>query len=170
MNKPLKNRLSNFVAKYNFQISDECWSLIQEGQRHEIEDGLFSVFNTYGTVGYSETGTSPSEYLPSIINEILQLLEVKDWELLELDSCDEWMTAQVELIHSSDQRYQFTIQEVDDSDWVPSDIFNKMQIFSRAKCNKSFVTFFSDDPYRMLTLPHEAALEIESIIDECSEP
>ncbi len=170
MSKTLEVRLHNFAEKYQFDIQYKCWSLIQEGQRHEIEDSLFSLFNGYGQTGYVETGTEPSEYLPDIISTILHLLGAIDWQLKAINSSDEWVTVQVDLVHSSGELYQFIVEEVDASDWISPDIFFKMQDFSKARLDKTLMIFFSDDPYRMLALPHKAAIELGAIIDECSEP
>jgi hypothetical protein len=169
MNHSLKNALAQFANKYQFAIDDKHWSYLQEGQRHEIEEGLFSVFDSYGTVAYAETGATPCEYLPDLIDTILNLLD-ENWQVEDVDSGDEWQTALVELVSSANDEYQFVIDDVNDSDWVPADLFIKLRAFSKAKCNKTFMTFFSDDPYLILALPHQAADELESIIEQFSEP
>jgi hypothetical protein len=170
MNKTLEIKLRDFATKYKFKIKNENWQGIQEGQRHEIEEGLVSLFEGHGKTAYAETGTEPCEYLPGLVKSILQLLGITEWLLEEVGSEDEWETAKVTLNHSSGERYQFIVAGVDGSDWVPSDLFIKMQNFSKAKCEKTLMTFFSDDPYLMLALPHEAAIELGTIIDEYAEP
>lgn len=170
MKKSLREELVDFTRCHGFTIDDEHWNYLQEGQRHEIHDGLFSVFEGFGAVAYAEAGTGPYEYLPDLIKTMLYLLDIKGWVLDDVDSEDQWQTAQVELIHSSGEIYQFVIDEVEDSDWVPMDIFKKMEEFAKEKCDKTIVIFFSDDPYRMLALPFDAAEELEAIILRHAEP
>lgn len=125
MIKTLEIKLRHFATKYQFRIKNESWQYIQEGQRHEIEEGLISLFEDHGEIAYAETGTEPCEYLPDLVNSILHLLGTTEWHLEDVDSEDEWETSKVKLIHSSGERYQFIVSGVDGSDWVPSDLFIK---------------------------------------------
>lgn len=164
MSSDLISSLENFFKQYNFNIDREGAEIHEDMAPYELEEALFYLFNKHGVVGYAETGTTPCIYLPSIIETILQLLAVSDWKLSSVDSDDEWQTADVSLQHDSGKTYSFTVLDIDNSDWVPGDIFVKMQCFSEKYCANTFRVFFSDDPYRLVAMPNEAAAELEEII------
>jgi hypothetical protein len=166
----LENTLREWVKQYELTVNADAFEGIYAGQSHEIEDSLFSLFCEHGSMQYAEMGTSPSEYLPSLISDYLGLLSAETWKLSGVTSNDRWETAQVELSHINGDKFQFNLDEVNDSDWVPADLAPKMQKFSAEKADQTLMTFYSDDPYVIVALQHEAAKELEVIIDEYAEP
>jgi len=166
----LEAALREFTQKHAISIPEQQWEFIQEGQQHEIEDGLYQIFEGYGIEGMGETGTSAEEYMPSIILGSLELLDCHEWALQELSSDNAWMTANVVLAHENGTEHQFTIDDVNDSDWVAFDVFTKLNRFAKQYSENALVTFCSDDPFRVISLPHAIAAELKTIIDEFAEP
>lgn len=166
----LENALRKWAKQYELAVNEDAFEGFYIGQQHEIEDGLFSLFCEHGSMQYAEMGTSPSEYLPSLIRDYLDLLSADTWRVSSVKSNDGWETAQVDLCHSNGDAYRFKLDEVNDSDWVPADLAPKMQFFSAEKADQTLMTFYSDDPYVIVRLPHDAAKELDAIIDEYAEP
>lgn len=166
----LQETLQKWTDAYLEEGVKPKWQYLQEGQRHEIEEGLYSVFEDVGVEGFMETGTAPDEYLPAIISTALQLLQVNDWSLGSVSSSDDWITADVSLEHMSDQVYEFTIHDNDDSDWLSFDVFTQLNQFARTHADLSLLTICSDDPYRVLTVPHQGLEEFEKIMQAYAVP
>jgi hypothetical protein len=78
MDNTLSSELQEFTKRNGIKLGEKYWSCLQEGQRHEIEEGLFSVFESYGEVIYRETGTDPNAYIPDIVALMLHVLEEKN--------------------------------------------------------------------------------------------
>jgi hypothetical protein len=167
MDSTFLEQVKFFTKKFSLKIIE---NELLEGQRHEIEDGICSALKENGLVRFAETGAPPPEYLPSVINDYLDMIEGKTWSINNVTTLNTWQTANVILKHKGGEDYSFTINNIDGADWVPYDLSVKMNEFSKTKCDKTLITFFSDDPYLILALPHEAAEELEGIIEQYSVP
>lgn len=166
----LLTTLKAFTQQHSIPVPEAHWEYFQEGQRHEIEEGLFSIFSHLGEVIYRETGEFPNNYMPDVIDIILQVLKETEWSVDDVYSEDDWETAIVELVHTSGKPYQFTVEGVDNSDWIPPQLITKLQAFSHSECTQSLVTFYSDDPFRVIGLPHEVARDLEALIQHHAQP
>ena len=164
-----EQRIRSFCSEYNLSVDGECLNNAEVTYRYEMEELLFSAFQEVGSVSYAETGTSPAEYLPDVVGMYLSLLDQPQWDIESLTSEDGWDTASVILKNNEGSTNQFTINGIENSDWVPGDLSNKMRLFSKKYADKTLITFFSDDPYLVLALPHVVAEELELIIDEFSQ-
>lgn len=140
-------------------------SVLVEGSRSEIEEGLSIALQKNGIVLYSETGASPSEYLPCVIEDYLNLLGDKLWSIESVTSSDSWETADITIKTHDNDSYAFSVKNVNNCDWVPHDLSVKLYEFSKKKSNRILLTLFGDDPYLVLALEHESAKELESIIE-----
>jgi hypothetical protein len=165
-----ENALREWVKLYQLTVNEESLDAFYPSERHIIEESLFSLFYEIGTVQYAETGAPPKEYLPSVVNDYLTLLTDKSWQFNCINSNDGWETAEIELLHQSGETYQFHLIDVNNSDWVSGDIALKMQEFSAAKAEQTLLTFYSDDPYVIIRLPHQAAIDLDNLIDKFFEP
>lgn len=166
----LENDLRKWVKHYALTVNEDAFEGLYAGQRHEIEEGLFSLFCEHGSMQNAEMGTSPAEYLPSVIGDYLDLLPADTWKLASVTSKDGWETAQVELCHSNGDTYYFNVDDVSNSDWVPADLPSKMRKFSEDKADHTLIAFHSDDPYVIVALPKQAAAELLEIIEAHHEP
>lgn len=170
MNISFAEALQKWANENGFILDDKDWSGIQIGQRHEIEDALVELFDGYGESFAIETGLGPHEYLPNVVEVILASLSPKEWALEDVYSEDDWDTAIVEMIHCQGDDYQFKVNEVCDSDWIPSNLFSQMGDFSKSQCNKTVVTFYGAEAYRVLMVVHKQANSLEAIISRYAEP
>jgi hypothetical protein len=158
-----KSEIKVFSKNQSLIVNEDA--LIEgEYTRYELEDSLFLALNENGLVQYCETGTSPAEYLPSVIEDCVALLAEEPWSITSLTTADNWQTAKV-VLSCNDDNYSFTINHINNCDWLPADLSEKLYEFSKVKANQRLMTFFSDDPYLVLALSHEASKELESIID-----
>jgi hypothetical protein len=98
------------------------------------------------------------------------MVKAKDWRVLSVSSNDGWKTADVKLESSAGEFYSFRIENVGNQDWVPVDVFAKVNTFAKKNANYSLSVFYSDDPYRVLPLPHDAFNELEAIIERYTNP
>jgi|TARA_B100000965_G_scaffold378187_2_gene372828 hypothetical protein len=154
--------LYKFALRYGYQISDSDHS--EPSNTSLVHAHLFDAFELLGHVEYSEQGCGPANYLWELIDVYLQQIPGNSWKVYDCDSDDGWMTAKVELVSSDGETYQFVLEDIFDSDWVPAQLPAKMRAFSKENCDKTLVTFFGDDPFVILAMPHNAAEEIYSLI------
>ena len=98
------------------------------------------------------------------------MVEAPEWKVIDVMSEDDWSTSDVDLESSSGATYSFKIKDVNDEDWVPVDIFDKVNAFAKQHGNCSVSVFFSDDPYRVIALDHEAVEILDAIVEKHTTP
>ena len=165
-----KQELMNFCERYSINVSNDNWEYVHPGQAHEISESLFSLFEGVGVDDVSETGCPPSDFLPSMVDELIEMVEAPEWKVIDVRSEDNWNTSDVDLESSSGATYSFKIKDVNDEDWVPVDIFDKVNAFAKQHGKYSVSVFFSDDPYRVIALDHEAAEILDAIVEKHTTP
>lgn len=164
MNTKLLDVLQTFTLQNDILVPKAHWEHFQEGQRHQIEEGLFSVFSHLGEVICCETDENPNSYMPDVIDIVLHVLKETEWEVDDVYSEDDWENAIIELVHTSGKSYKFTVEAVDNSHWIPTQFITKLQQFSHAECKKSLVVFYSEDSFVAISLSHEVAKGLEALI------
>jgi serine/threonine protein phosphatase PrpC len=164
-------KLKALCSKYDIVVVPDNWQYAYAGQQHEISDSLYSVFDGHGYEECLETGMPPSDFLPSLVSELIELVVGSQWKVDDVDSDDDWDTAIVKLLNTqSNESVQFTIDDVDDQDWVPVDVFDKLNQFARKHGDTSIAVFISDGPFRAVPMTHDAYDELLEIIQEFTEP
>ena len=151
-----KQELMSFCEQYSINVSKDNWEYVHSGQAHVISESLFNLFEGVGVDDVSETGCPPSDFLPSMVAELIEMVDAPEWKVIDVRSEDDWTTSDVDLESSSGATYSFKIKDVNDEDWVPVDIFNKVNTFAKKHAKYSVSVFFSDDPYRVIALDHDA--------------
>ena len=152
----------NFAQRYNYQLPKEAH--FEPGDKSLVHESLFTAFESLGYVEYSEQGCGPGSYLWDLVDVYLQQIPDNPWKVQDCDSDDGWMTAKVDLVKTSGETYSFVLEDVYDSDWVPAHLPAEMRKFSKENCDKTLVTFFGDDPFVIVAMPHQAAEEIYALI------
>jgi hypothetical protein len=165
-----KDELQHFCEKYSIKILEENWQYVDEGQAHELSDSMYSLFEGTSFEDVLETGMPPSDFLPELVEGLVGMVQAEDWKVRCVESDDEWSTANVKIESSAGEVYSFRIEDVDNQDWVPVDVFDKVNTFAKKNANYSLSVFYSDDPYRVLPLPHDAFNELEAIIERYTNP
>jgi hypothetical protein len=165
-----KGEIMFFCKLHSINVTEEYVQYLHPAQAHQISECLYSLFDGLGFEDTLETGMPPSDFLPSLIEHLLALIEPENaWRVENVSSVDNWDSADIELKSSTGETYRFRVKGVDDSDWVPVDLFDKINGFAKKYAKYSLAVFFSDDPYRVIPFTHDAFNELESIIERHTE-
>jgi hypothetical protein len=130
-----------------------------------VVPGLIASEETYEM----EMGDSPENYLEDCVDDGLELLPRKPWKVKSVTSEDDWQTAQVSLIHTDGDTYNYKIKDVEDSDWISSGFFEELEKFSKNKCELTIIQLPMDAFYKMAAVPHQAAIELDALVDKYAE-
>ncbi len=92
----------------------------------------------------------------------LEQIAEHEFELESVDSYDDWETARV-VISGGEQNIKFQLNDVNDSDWVPPSLSDKMYEFSKKYCDKILHTLHGEDPFIVLYLTEESISDLDTI-------
>lgn len=165
----LENSITAFAEHYSLDINKACFDELQTCCfRYEIEECLCSVFENVGLSEEYETGTGPSEYLPELLEYALSYVGANHWRVSKIISTDNWMTANISLENNKSEHYEYSLNDVNESDCIPASFYSEFNEFARAYCEKSLLTF-SSGFVRIIALPHQAIEDMEKILEHFSE-
>lgn len=171
-NTAFKEDFIDWAKRHQLPLSDDELSAVHlfEEQAHIIEECLFDIFVDKGSMSYAETGCSPAEHLPAAIYQYLELLNTEHpWQVDNIRSDDGWQTARISL-SNTEQQYTAVLEHVDNSDWLSPDVALRMKELSAQYGDQTLVTFFGDDPYVIVAMAHEAAVELDALVEKYVEP
>ena len=150
-----------FARKYQLKLTDD-WFLTP-GYYFEMDGQLVSILSENGTVQDSETGLAPCHHIPETIAEYLSDTA---WRIDSVSSSDNWEMARVVLKKDDGTLYEFDIDDVENSDRVPINLFTKMRQFTQDHCAQTVISLSDEDGmFLLLPLPHEAAKELNQLIE-----
>ncbi len=158
----IASEIKEWAAKYTLSVDHEALDDLYSGSRFEIDSQLFNVLQPAAKyVEFLEVGAPSSEYLAPTINEILA---GQGWVVESVSSSDDWQTARVTLSDEKGNQQELYLDDIEDSDWIPPSLFEKLEQFSKTYCGCVVKVFASDDPYLVIDLSFEANNELEEIL------
>lgn len=169
MENKLVSRILEFANRNNIEVDEQYLDRLVVGERHELENALSSVFRPSGKIFFSEMGMPPDSYLLGLVSAYLGMLPGHQWGVNSVESDDGWTSAEVTLVNHNKEQYRYRLDEVNNSDWVPADFSEKLNIFTKDRVGLTFVELHSDDPYLLMVLPNDVADELLSILEEFGE-
>jgi hypothetical protein len=158
-----------WANKYQLALDDENVTEGAFDDSFELKDFLVFALAPAGTMALGEQGCPPSDYLADVIDDYLSLISDKDITLVSVESDDEWQTATAVFDDSSEQ-ITLVINDIYASDWVPSDVGDKMLALSAQRCPQRLYTIYGEDAFTVLYIPQDAVEEIETMLKQLPLP
>jgi hypothetical protein len=147
-----------WANKYQLALDDENVTEGAFDDSFELKDFLVFALAPAGTMALGEQGCPPSDYLADVIDDYLSLI-----------SDNEWQTATAVFDDSSEQ-ITLVINDIYASDWVPSDVGDKMLALSAQRCPQRLYTIYGEDAFTVLYIPQDAVEEIETMLKQLPLP
>ena len=116
-----------------------------------------------GEVFDGEMGFGPEEYLQGVVEEAFDLVKDHSVSDMQVSTDDEWESANVTL-KVDGETLGFTISDVDNSDWIPDDLYTELEQFSKAKLKGEFAEIKTEDYTLLLYLPENDLKSLKEIV------
>ena len=167
MTETIVSDIEKWAHRHGIEIKMESLRDKTLSFRNELDDALVDALEPIGFVSFLEQGFPPEDYLPELIKSYLSLITDAVVKLESVTTEDDWMSATAILV-KDEIKTNILLEEVNQSDWIPTFLPDEMEKNSRNNCKKVLYTVCGEDPFTVVYLTQEAVNEIEQIREKLS--
>ena len=130
---------------------------------HVFEEDLGCALREVGVGFELEQGVCPSDYLPEIVKSCFSLVKDAEIQNISVDSSDDWESASVQLTLEGAAE-SITIENVDNSDWIPDELWIALKKFSEEKLPKVLFPLRAGEAVNVIYLPSSEVAVLNELI------